>query len=414
MPINNELTRFDVSFMSDYCKTAIKTITWLVLLSVFSTQNAYGRDKPAQSFETLSNEIICDNCRGVKAVVMDKNRSHVYSINLEGMSVYEFHRASRQITRRLKMIATPGKGFNYSKKVWIDSYQEKPVEACFTHRGRYLWLSLHNAEGIVVWDLFGNNTDMEGRPFKEAWLYELLPAAPAPDAGKTEPEYSKKRIRLLWIKTGATPKVIASSPDGHYLFVSNWHSHTVSVIDIQSHNPADWKKIRDLKSGPIPRGLAVSLDSKKLYVAQMGGSTINIINLDNMVKTSAIRVGVNPRHLIISDTCLYASLNISAELVKIDLKREQIVQRVKTGRKPRTIVCTPDGRYLFVTCYTDNIVQLFATEPLKLLRTWKSPGHPVCVDVYQNGDRVEAWIGNHTYGTIRVLTLKTMHPQDLD
>ncbi|MFC1569756.1 YncE family protein [bacterium] len=385
-----------------------------ILVTGFNSSIIQAQGTLLNPFETINVEVVSNDCSGVKAMLMNKDASRVYSINLEGMGVYEFDRSSKQILRKLKFIATPGKGFDYSKKVWIDSYQEKPVEACLTHQGRYLWLSLHNAEGIVIWDLENNNTHIENKPFKEAWLYEQSLDTSLNDIASFESKTIKTKVKLLWIKTGSTPKVITSSPDGKYLFVSNWHSHTVSVINIESPDPNDWSKITDLKLSPIPRGLAVTPDSKTLYVAQMGSRIINVIDLANMNKLRSIDVGINPRHLVINNNYLYSSLNLSAKLVKIDLTDESILQKVSTGQTPRTIVCTPDGRYLFVTCYKENTVQLFSTETLELLQTWKSPGHPVCIDIFQNKEWIEAWVGNHTYGNVRVFTLKLNNGIDGD
>jgi hypothetical protein len=349
----------------------------------------------------IRSEIVCSGCYGVKALLFNPEHTKIYSANLEGMSVHEYDRISRKIVRKLEFIPTPGRGFNYTTKEWIDSYEEKPVELCITH-GRYLWISLHNAGGIVVWDLKANSTAVDNRPFKEAWLIQTVDSASA--SGRTGQD-SREKVRLLWIKTGTTPKVIAASPDGEYLFVANWHSNTVSVIDIASPNPGDWMKIRDLNVGPIPRGLAVSGDSKTLYVALMGSSYVQIVDLETFQTTDRIDVGINPRHLIIHGGQMYVTLNSGAKLIRIQLESHHI-DRTTTAPAPRTLVSTPDGRFLLVTCYTGNCLQMFSADSMTLIGSWASTGHPVCIDIFQSGTNIEAWVGNHTGGTIRVFDLK--------
>jgi 6-phosphogluconolactonase (cycloisomerase 2 family) len=350
----------------------------------------------------IRSQIVCSDCSGVKALLFNPEHTKIYSANLEGMSVHEYDRASRKILRKLEFIPTPGRGFNYTTKQWINSYEEKPVELCIT-RGRYLWISLHNAGGVVVWDLKENSTEADNRLFKEAWLIKADTSASASSyqIGRD----SREKVRLLWIKTGTTPKVIAASPDGKYLFVANWHSNTVSVLDIASPDPVDWVKIRDLSVGPIPRGMAVSGDSKTLYVALMGGSSVEIFDLDNFLKADRIEVGINPRHLIIQDRQLFVTLNSSAKLVRVQLDSHQI-DRTTTAPTPRTLVSTADGRFLFVTCYTGNCLQMFSADSMTLMGSWVSTGHPVCIDIFQSGANIEAWVGNHTGGTIRVFDLK--------
>lgn len=349
---------------------------------------------------------------GVKSVEMSPDGSRVYSMNLEECSVFEFNRKSRKIQRRIVFVRHRGRGFNYKKRVWIRSYQEKPVEAHFTHNGRYLWISLHNAGGIVVWDLLDGVTHVEGRPYKNAY-YETCkvdsPQAISPEREESgmrkipAPGYMRKKIRLLWIKTGSTPKVISSSPDGRYLFVANWHSHSVSVLEIASLNPGDWRVVRVLKTGRIPRGLAVSSDARYLYVAQMGSNHISVVDIAAMKKIHKIVVGVNPRHIVLSDGFIFSSLNIAGKLIKID-QGWSIVGSANTLPSPRTIAVSPDGRYVFVVCYNVNYLQVFSSDSLQPVGRFKSSGHPVGVTIHQSDEFYEVWVGNYSSGTIRIFT----------
>lgn len=346
------------------------------------------------SLQLVSCKII-RSAPGTKSVVLSPDASKVYAMNLEGLSVYEFDRENCRLLRKLVFVPHAGRGFDYKRKKWIKSLQEKPVEAAFSHGGRFLWISLHNAGGVVVWDLEKGDTWVEGSPFKEAWLYSRA---------RDSDSWIKRKIKLLFIKTGTTPKVMTPSPDGSYLFVANWHSSTVSVIDISSPVPAGFFLLRNLKTGPIPRGLVVSPDSKFLYVANMGSSTIWIYELDHFKKVHTLRVGVNPRHLVLSfdGRYLFVSLNISARILKIDTSSFKIVASSKTARTPRTVCLSPDGRLVFVSCYYGNVLQVFDTQNLKLIGTYKSLLHPVGVTVWQEGNQIEAWVANQTSGTIKI------------
>jgi hypothetical protein len=391
-------TKFPSPFRSDlYLTLLFLQLNRVLLIPILLADEA----DHTPTVTEIRSEIVCSNCYGVKALLFNSEHTKIYSANLEGMSVHEYDRASRKILRKLEFIPTPGRGFNYTTKQWINSYEEKPVELCITH-GRYLWISLHNAGGVVVWDLKNNSTATDNRPFKEA---RLIKANNPASASNQTSQDSREKVRLLWIKTGTTPKVIAASPNGKYLFVANWHSNTVSVLDIASPDPVDWVKIRDLSVGPIPRGMAVSGDSKMLYVALMGGSSVEIFDLETFLKTDRIKVGINPRHLIIQDRQMIVTLNSSAKLVRVQLDSHQI-DKTTTAPTPRTLVSTPDGRFLLVTCYTGNCLQMFSADSMTLMGSWVSTGHPVCIDIFQSGTNIEAWVGNHTGGTIRVFDLK--------
>src|SRR6185436_855315 len=86
---------------------------------------------------------------GTKSVLFNSTGTKLYAMNLEGMSVYEFDQKSRKITREFKFKPTKGTGWDYVKEKPISSFQEKPVEACLSHGDKILWVSLHNAGGIV-------------------------------------------------------------------------------------------------------------------------------------------------------------------------------------------------------------------------------------------------------------------------
>ena len=327
---------------------------------------------------------------GTKSVVISPDGERVYAQNLEDMSVYEFDRKSRKLLRVLRFKKTPGKGYNYRKKIWINSYQEKPVEACFTHNGKFLWISLHNAGGVVVWDLEDTLKTIEHYPHRKVSLKYM-------ETGNV------KTGDLLFIETGKTPKVIEKSRDGRYLFVANWHSNNVSVIDISGGDPFTWKKITDIPTGRIPRGIAVSEDNKLLYIAEMSSDRIRIVEMDTWKKTGFIHAGLNPRHLVIKDNYLYASINISGKVVKIDLKAEKVIKSSKTGRLARTLAISPDGKYVFVVSYRDNILDVFQADNLKRLYRLKTGYEPVGLAIYQDGNTIEAWVSCYS-GRIDIFT----------
>ncbi len=329
---------------------------------------------------------------GTKSVLISPDRKNVYALNLEDMSVYEFDRKTKKLERILRFKKTPGTGYNYTEKKWIHSYQEKPVEGCFTHQGRYLWISLHNAGGIVAWDLKDSLTSIKDFPHKKVFIKDL----------KTEISSSGD---LPFFKTGKTPKIIAKSRDEKYLFVSNWHSSTVSVIDISANKPIYWKKIKDIPTGRLPRGLAISEDNKLLYIAQMGSALIKIIEIGTWKEKGVIHTAINPRHLFIDGHYLYVSINIDGEVMKIDLNTKKILKISKAGHLARTLALSPSRKYLFVVCYKDNILDVFKTADLTRVFRLKTGIHPVGVAVYQNGDSIEAWVCNYS-GSINVFTFK--------
>jgi len=369
-----------------------------------------GRSESAP-LNLLSSETIRTGY-GVKSVLVHPTGKTVYSINLEDMSIFELDRASRKTVRVLKFVRTPGTGFDYDAKRWINSYEEKPVESHLTHNGRFLWVSLHNASGVAVWDLQGTGeTYVPGRPFKVAHIRRTqAELADAEDTDARDRAEKTEPIRLLLIKTGKTPKVIASSPDGQYLFVANWHSDTVTVIRIDSPDPSEWVVVKTLVTGRIPRGLSVSRDSKRLCVADMGGRVIKLYDLPSLNRTGQIDVGLNPRHLVEDGDHVYVSLNQTARLVSVNMAQGRVDASAQTCKSPRTIALNAKRSVAFVVCYGSDRLQAFGLPALNLLNSWESPGHPVGVDTYEDGSALEVWVANYTAGTIKVFSYDVSQP----
>lgn len=333
--------------------------------------------------------------RGVKSVIFGKEGQYLYSLNLESMSIFEFERKSRTISRKLKFKATKGKGYNYTTKKWYDSYQEKPVEPCITHQGKYLWASLHNGGGVVAWNI--QKTEVLDS------LYKI--------ANITDSTGNTHQTHLRFIATGKTPKGMAVSPDGKYLFVSNWHSNTLSVINITSDHPMDWTVIKTIPTGAVPRGVLVSLDSKKVFVGHMASNTMSVIDVDSLKVIREVKIGRTPRHFIQDQNKLYATLSSPEKLLKIDTKTYQIDTLVSTKDDPRTIAFSPDHQLIFTTCYADELLQVFDTKTLTEFGTWPSKGKPVGVATYQQGNLIEAWVCNYTYATIKVFSFELVYKE---
>src|SRR5438045_3083908 len=156
------ITLFLVTYGCQSSGSTPKVTTDTLLIKsamLIDTVPATPAPKPYSKITYKDKEIIA-SAGGTKSVLFNSTGSKLYAMNLEGMSVYEFDQASRKITREFKFTPTRGMGWDYNKSKPIQSWQEKPVEACFSHGDDILWVSLHNAEGIIpIWvnDFSKNN-----------------------------------------------------------------------------------------------------------------------------------------------------------------------------------------------------------------------------------------------------------------
>ena len=211
------------------------------------------------------------------------------------------------------------------------------------------------------------------------------------------------------IHTGKTPKVIAVTADNRHLLVSNWHSYTVSVLELDEQVYPYGKVIRNLPMGAIPRGVTVDEQRNKSYVAIMGGARLNVIDNRTWEADTPVNVASNPRHIVMDDNGrLFISYNKLSKIACIDPVSGQTLFTAETGEKPRTIMLSKNKKFLFVTCYKGDAVDVFRINEDSFTKIYSLPckGSPVGVDIFENDDKLEAWVCNYTLGSISVFSFR--------
>jgi DNA-binding beta-propeller fold protein YncE len=337
---------------------------------------------------------------GTKSVLFNSTGSKLYAMNLEGMSVYEFDQPSRKIIREFKFKSTPGTGWDYSKQKAISSFQEKPVEACFSHDDKLLWVSLHNADGIVP--IRVDSMELTKRPDTSKQAVKKITVVYPGSARRDS-------FDVPLIKTGKTPKVISRTGDSKYLLVSNWHSYNVSVLEMDKDVYPFGKVTNTIPVSSIPRGIVVDDKSHRSFVAIMGGASIAVINNSVWMKESDMAVASNPRHIVMdTSNRLFVSYNSLGKIAAIDAETGNTLFTASTHAQPRTIILSRNHRFIFVTCYSSDYVDVFKINEASFEKVASLPckGHPVGVDVFENDDKLEAWVCSYSNGSISVFSFK--------
>ncbi len=337
---------------------------------------------------------------GTKSVIFNATGTKLYAMNLEAMSVYEFDQASRKISREFKFTPTRGMGWDYNKSRPINSFQEKPVEACFSHGDSILWVSLHNAEGIVpIWvNDFSKNNALTTPEQKTKPVTIIYPGSEKRDS-----------FRVPLIETGKTPKVISKTADSKYLLVSNWHSRTTSVLAMDAAVFPYGKVISTIPVSAIPRGIAVDDKNGKSYIAIMGGSSLNVVDNNSWKSESIMNVWSSPRHIVMDTSGhLFVSYNSLGTIACIEAATGKQLFTARTHSQPRTIVLSKNYQFIFVTCYTSDYVDVYKINSDNFEKVASLPcgGHPVGADIYENDDKLEAWVCSYSSGSISIYSFK--------
>lgn len=277
-----------------------------------------------------------------------------------------------------------------------NTFSGKPVESCFSHGGRYVWIPYYRRS-------FDRNA--------------VEPSALAVIDSRTD-----RIIKLM--ETGALPKMVASSPDGRFVAVSHWGENTVGIINIESNNPDDWHYVdcftidyklkldfdpnvtvnRDNGSGYSLRGTCFTPDSRYLLVGCMGGiGAIAVIDLQTMRYLGRV-TGMMPnvRHLVIQDGWIYLSINNGGAVQRMRLDKfigflssfnnrrvkSEGWQTCRVPKGARTISLTPDGRYIFAACNFSSTLAIVKTDSFKLIGEIPVDSYPVGLDISNDGKTV--------------------------
>ena len=284
----------------------------------------------------------------------------------------------------------PGDGLN------VNAFMGKPVESCFTHGGRYLWVPYYRRSFDI------NAQD---------------PSAIAIIDTETD-----RIIRMM--ETGPLPKMIATSHDGKTVAVSHWGNNTVALIDVSSANPTDWhhKKMlvvdyilplnfsttvsvdRDNGSGYALRGTVFTPDDRYLLVGCMGGTGgIAVIDLQSGNYLGRVKGMMdNVRHLVIRGDYLYLSINAAGCIQRIRLddflqaahKMDGHTNKLTTvsgwqtcnvGKGARTIELSPSGHYAFAACNNASKLCIVDTREMKQIASIDADSYPVGLDISEDG-----------------------------
>jgi len=343
--------------------------------------------------------------RWTKSVLFNPAGTRLYTMNLEKMSIYEFEACTRRLTRKFSFEPHEAPGWDYDLNKSIPSFAEKPVEGCFSHDDKILWVSLHNAGGIVAipMDTFSlsdtNQSQANAHPLyptKSLYVYH-------------EETQTIDTMTVPFIKTGKTPKTITVTDNNKYMLVTNWHSNSVSVLRIQDSLPPYGRKIKDILTGTYPRGIAVIQNLHKSYVANMSSNMISVINNKTWNVDKKIRTIYNPRH-VLSDGSgrLFVSYNISSKIACIDALSGKTLFWSSTSHNPRTIALSGNKQFLFVTCYEGNTVDIFKITGKSFSRLYSihCEGKPVGIDLREDKETLEAWVCTYERATLQVLRFR--------
>ncbi|MCA9704622.1 MAG: YncE family protein [Myxococcales bacterium] len=156
------------------------------------------------------------------------------------------------------------------------------------------------------------------------------------------------------IAVGHNPKFMVIDEERRLLYVSNWSSRSVSAVDLAEH-----RVDHTLHTGRRPRGMAL-LDDGTLMVGAMWDHRVQVYAPGHERPDREFPACENPRHLVLSpdQSRLYVSCSGDWLLRWFDPHTGEVLVEAPTGRNPRTIDISADGRFVAVADFSGSTVSL--------------------------------------------------------
>jgi YVTN family beta-propeller protein len=166
---------------------------------------------------------------------------------------------------------------------------------------------------------------------------------------------TKTRQLVTRIPVEVNPYELVFSPDGSKLFVSNWASNSVSVIDTNKN-----KVVRVITVGSNPNDMKLSLDGR-LFVACSNDNTVHVIDTKTMQDVEKISTtmtplapeGATPDALALDQVrhLLYVANADNNNIAVVDIakpRQSEVVGFIPTGWYPSALALSKNNHKLFV------------------------------------------------------------------
>lgn len=230
----------------------------------------------------------------------------------------------------------------------------QPKSVTFSPDGRFMVVAELEGTGLAVYDAatgehlhqvvlggtgFVETLFLPGR--EELWVSQMIGGLVHVISTETwEP------LARFW-SGGNWSKVLIATADERTVFLSNWISEDVSVIDAATRTVSSV-----IECDGVPRGLALSPDERSIYVANYDTGFIE----KRDVATGALQalLGSSPgakRHLVADyeRERLYASDMLRGTISVYSFATDQLIRERYLGPKLNTIALDRSGRFLFVS-----------------------------------------------------------------
>lgn len=188
------------------------------------------------------------------------------------------------------------------------------------------------------------------------------------------------------VPTGVGPHEVAVSPDGRTAVVADYGQrqggNTLTVVDVAR---AEVVRTVDLGEHRRPHGL-VFLDGKRLAVTTEGSGSLTLVDVRTGKVLESVETGQEVSHMlaVAGDRAFVANIG-SGSVTVIDLDEGRKLADVATGAGAEGIAASPDGRWVWVTNRDADDVVLLDAKSLEIVQRLPSASFPIRAEITPDG-----------------------------
>ena len=341
-----------------------KNISLFILVSLFasgllSAQTAFTLKSAPADLDVYLNDVLVrpvSSADGHRTYRL--NSSGIISFRAEGYRSIQFNSTALPVRNGITGIKLENE-IGILRQIGEYATGIQPKSAYFSPDGQRLFVPLLGQHGIDVFQVTNRRLSFERRltvpgsniaGFVEALCDERRRELWV--SNMTENKVHIYNLDTLEYKTslatgGVYPKVIVQSPDGKLTVVSNWVTMNLSVFD------SDTKELlRRIPVPGTPRGMAFSPNGQYLYTAIYDEAVIAVVDMNQNRVTARYRFHQGTgaaRHVIYRDNKLYVSDMYQGTVNILNASTGALLHSRRVGFNINTIVISPDGRYIFAS-----------------------------------------------------------------
>jgi YVTN family beta-propeller protein len=162
------------------------------------------------------------------------------------------------------------------------------------------------------------------------------------------------------ISVGNRPYGVAVTPNGAYVYVTNFAENSVSVISTASNTVT-----ATISVGNWPYVVAVTPNGAYVYVTNYLDNSVSVISTASNTVTATISVGNWPYGVAVTPNGAYVYVTNYADnsVSVISTSTNTVTATINVGTYPSGVAVTPNGAYVYVPNSADNSVSVIDTTP---------------------------------------------------